>query len=88
MAVYGPGATLFTVGRAGTVQQFDLNSPSIIVANVQHPTSLLPPSPPNSIEEPGATTTSARSITAVPTSESDSSSVPFEVGVSGSEENG
>ncbi|KAG6297195.1 hypothetical protein E4U46_000101 [Claviceps purpurea] len=88
MAVYGPGATLFTVGRAGTVQQFDLNSPSIIVANVQHPTSLLPPSPPNSIEEPGATTASARSITAVPTSESDSSSVPFEVGVSGSEENG
>ncbi|KAG6064988.1 hypothetical protein E4U32_007864 [Claviceps aff. humidiphila group G2b] len=88
MTVYGPGATLFTVGRAGTVQQFDLNSPSIIVANVQHPTSVLPPSPPNSIEEPGATTTSARSITAVPTSESDSSSVPFEVGVSGSEEDG
>ncbi|CCE26909.1 uncharacterized protein CPUR_00378 [Claviceps purpurea 20.1] len=87
MAVYGPGATLFTVGRAGTVQQFDLNSPSIIVANVQHPTSLLPPSPPNSIEEPG-TTTPARSIPAVLTSESESSSVPFEVGVSESEEDG
>ncbi|KAG6275260.1 hypothetical protein E4U47_000991 [Claviceps purpurea] len=87
MAVYGPGATLFTVGRAGTVQQFDLNSPSIIVANVQHPTSSLPPSPPNSIEEPG-TTTPARSTTAVsiPESELESSSVPFEVGVSRDEE--
>ncbi|KAG6087534.1 hypothetical protein E4U15_007766 [Claviceps sp. LM218 group G6] len=87
MAVYGPGATLFTVGRAGTVQQFDLNSPSIIVANVQHPTSSLPPSPPNSIEEPG-TATPARSTTAVsiPESESDSSSVPFELGVSRDEE--
>ncbi|KAG5970106.1 hypothetical protein E4U58_000688 [Claviceps cyperi] len=87
MAVYGPGATLFTVGRAGTVQQFDLNSPSIIVANVQHSTSSLPPSPPNSIEEPG-TTTPARPMTAVPTSESESSSIPFDVGVSESEEDG
>ncbi|KAG6037380.1 hypothetical protein E4U40_005555 [Claviceps sp. LM458 group G5] len=88
MAVYGPGATLFTVGRAGTVQQFDLNSPSIIVANVQHPTSSLPPSPPNSIEEPG-TTMPARSMTAVPASESESSSIPCEVvRVSESEEDG
>lgn len=84
LAVYGPGATLFTVGRAGTVQQFDLNSPSIMVANVQHPTNLLPPSPPNSIEEPG--NKSAHSVTTLHTSESESSSVPFEVGVSESDE--
>ncbi|KAG5979146.1 hypothetical protein E4U55_005496 [Claviceps digitariae] len=85
LAVYGPGATLFTVGRAGTVQQFDLNSPSIIVANVQHPTNLLPPSPPNSIEEPGAAK-SAQSVTTIHTSESESSSIPFELGVSESDE--
>ena len=84
MAVYGPGATLFTIGPNGTVQQFDLNSPSIMVANVQHPTNLLPPSPPNSIEEPG--NKSAHSATTIHTSESDSSSVPFEVGVSESDE--
>ncbi|KAG6026000.1 hypothetical protein E4U41_001381, partial [Claviceps citrina] len=85
LAVYGPGATLFTLGRAGTAQQFDLNSPSIIVANVQHPTNLLPPSPPNSVEEPG-TTKPADSVTTIHTSESESSSVPFEVGVSESDE--
>ncbi|OBS17218.1 hypothetical protein FPOA_12248 [Fusarium poae] len=45
LAVYGPGATLFTLGPKNTVRQFDLNSPAIMVANVQHPTSLLPPSP-------------------------------------------
>lgn len=84
LAVYGPGATLFTVGPNGTVQQFDLNSPSIMVANVQHPITLLPPSPPNSIEEPG--NKSAHSVTTIHTSESESSSVPFEVGVSESDE--
>ncbi|KAI1498053.1 hypothetical protein F5X99DRAFT_341549 [Biscogniauxia marginata] len=51
LAVYGPGATLFTLGANNTVQQFDLNTPSIMVANVQHPANLLPPSPPVSIEE-------------------------------------
>jgi len=50
LAVYGPGATLFTLGANNTVQQFDLNAPSLIVANVQHP-NVLPPSPPVSIEE-------------------------------------
>ncbi|KAJ1338473.1 gem associated protein 5 [Microdochium nivale] len=51
LAVYGPGATLFTLGANNTVQQFDLNMPSVMVNNVQHPANLLPPSPPVSIEE-------------------------------------
>ena len=51
LAVYGPGATLFTLGRNNTAQQFDLNSPPVLVANVQHPANPLPPSPPVSIEE-------------------------------------
>ncbi|RYP09914.1 hypothetical protein DL765_008286 [Monosporascus sp. GIB2] len=51
LAVYGAGATLFTLGANNTVQQFDLNTPSLMVANVQHPANLLPPSPPVSVEE-------------------------------------
>ncbi|KAL8335052.1 hypothetical protein RB598_009313 [Gaeumannomyces tritici] len=51
LAVYGPGASLFTLGANNTVQQFDLNAPAVMVANVQHPANLLPPSPPVSIEE-------------------------------------
>lgn len=51
LAVFGPGATLFTLGRSNTAQQFDLNSPPQLVANVQHPANILPPSPPVSIEE-------------------------------------
>ncbi|KAL2126625.1 hypothetical protein VTI74DRAFT_520 [Chaetomium olivicolor] len=50
LAVYGPGATLFTLGANNTVQQFDLNAPAVVVANVQHPANLLPPSPPISLE--------------------------------------
>jgi len=49
--VFGPGASLFTLGANNTVQQFDLNAPAMQVANVQHPANLLPPSPPVSIEE-------------------------------------
>ncbi|RAL67330.1 hypothetical protein DID88_008090 [Monilinia fructigena] len=33
LAVYGPGATLFTLGPNNTAQQFDLNSPPQMVAN-------------------------------------------------------
>lgn len=51
LAVYGPGAILFTLGANNTVQQFDLNTPSMMITNVQHPANLLPPSPPVSIEE-------------------------------------
>ncbi len=51
LAVYGAGATLFTLGANNMVQQLDLNTPSLMVANVQHPANLLPPSPPVSIEE-------------------------------------
>lgn len=83
VAVYGPGATLFTLGPNGTVQQFDLNSPSIMVANVQHPVSLLPPSPPNSEE---TAERSIHSATTIHTSESDASSIPLEMSVSESDE--
>ncbi|KAJ0125448.1 hypothetical protein J7T55_006794 [Diaporthe amygdali] len=60
LAVYGPGASLFTIAANNTVQQFDLNAPAMMVANVQHPANLLPPSPPVSIEEQekGASTAS------------------------------
>ena len=51
LSVYGPGASLFTLGANNTVQQFDLNAPAMMVANVQHPANLLPPSPPISLEE-------------------------------------
>ena len=51
LAVYGPGASLFTLGANNTVQQYDLNAPAVLVANVQHPANLLPPSPPVSVEE-------------------------------------
>lgn len=51
LAVYGPAAILFTLGANNTVQQFDLNTPSMMITNVQHPANLLPPSPPVSIEE-------------------------------------
>lgn len=84
LAVYGPGATLFTIGPNGFVQQFDLNAPSIMVANKQHPVNQLPPSPPNSIEEPG--NGSVSSATTIHTSDSESSSVPFEMGISESDE--
>ena len=92
LAVWGPGASLFTLGPNNTVQQFDLNSPSIMVANVQHPATLLPPSPPNSIEEPGsksahsATTIHSSTTIHTSTSESESSSVPLDMNISESDE--
>ncbi|RKF59609.1 putative wd g-beta repeat protein [Golovinomyces cichoracearum] len=36
LAIYGAGATLFTLDHNETIQQFDLNSPPQIVANAQH----------------------------------------------------
>ncbi|KAL9096854.1 MAG: hypothetical protein Q9165_000818 [Trypethelium subeluteriae] len=53
IANYGPTATLFTLGRNHTVQQYDLNPAStpILVADVQHVPANAPPSPPNSVEE-------------------------------------
>ncbi|KAJ9632426.1 hypothetical protein H2203_000831 [Taxawa tesnikishii (nom. ined.)] len=53
IANYGPTATLFTLGRNHTVQQYDINpnSSPIQVATVQHMPANTPPSPPNSIEE-------------------------------------
>ncbi|KAI9821977.1 MAG: hypothetical protein M1827_002559 [Pycnora praestabilis] len=50
LAMCGPSATLFTLGRNHTIQQFDLNPPTL-VANVQHLPIIPPPSPPVSIEE-------------------------------------
>ena len=77
--MYGPGATLFTLGRNNTAQQFDLNSPSQLVANVQHPANLLPPSPPISIEEQ-----KKQNAGAAPSGEA--SEVPINVDVSESDE--
>ncbi|KIL85182.1 hypothetical protein FAVG1_11611 [Fusarium avenaceum] len=37
IANYGPYGPLFTLGADNTVQQFDVDHPSIMVANVQHP---------------------------------------------------
>ncbi|KAI9703787.1 MAG: hypothetical protein M1836_007557 [Candelina mexicana] len=52
LAIYGPTATLFTLGRNSTIQQFDLNPPTL-VANVQHLPIIPPPTPPvDSVEEP------------------------------------
>lgn len=82
LAVYGPGASLFTIGANNTVQQFDLNAPAVMVANVQHPANLLPPSPPVSIEEQekGAATTSDSEMGSIQISadisESDEDRVP------------
>ncbi|KAM0251747.1 hypothetical protein ACHAQJ_008022 [Trichoderma viride] len=83
LALYGPGASLFTLGPNNTVQQFDLNSPAIMVANVQHPAGVLPPSPPTSEETGGR---SVHSATTIHTSESESSTIPLEMGVSESDE--
>ena len=80
LAVYGPGATLFTLGRNNTAQQFDLNSPPVLVANVQHPANLLPPSPPVSIEEQKNQNASA------PTAGAGLSSVPINIDISESDE--
>ena len=49
LAIHGPTATLFTLGRDHTVQQFDLNPPAL-VANKHHPPPIPPPSPPVSVE--------------------------------------
>ena len=45
---YGPSATLFTLGRNHTVQQYDLNPNArpMLVQNKQHVPANLPPSPP------------------------------------------
>lgn len=54
---YGPSATLYTLCRNHTVQQYDINpnSTPALVANVKHVPSDVPPSPPHSIEgAPGA----------------------------------
>jgi len=80
LAIYGPGATLFTLGRSNTAQQFDLNSPAQIVANVQHPANLLPPSPPISIEE------QKKQDDPAPTTAVEYSSVPINIDVSESDE--
>ncbi|KAI5863520.1 hypothetical protein GGS23DRAFT_596695 [Durotheca rogersii] len=80
LAVYGPAATLFTLGANNTVQQFDLNTPSQIVANVQHPANLLPPSPPVSIEEQPE-----QGVVIIGTSESDSS-IPLNAEISESDD--
>jgi hypothetical protein len=54
MCNYGPTATLFTVGRNFSIQQYDMNpsnGTATMVANVQHAPANTPPSPPNSLDE-------------------------------------
>ena len=56
IANYGPTATLFTLGRNHTVQQYDLNPNAkapLLVQNVQHVPANLPPSPPTSDGDQG-----------------------------------
>lgn len=51
---YGPTATLFTIGRNFSIQQYDLNpnnGTATMVANVQHAPANTPPSPPSSLDE-------------------------------------
>ncbi|KAI0513114.1 hypothetical protein F5B22DRAFT_647929 [Xylaria bambusicola] len=79
LAVYGPGAMLFTLGANNTVQQFDLNTPAMMIANVQHPANLLPPSPPVSIEE------QPEQGVVIIGAESDSS-IPIDAGISESDD--
>ncbi len=86
LAVYGPGASLFTLGANNTVQQYDLNAPAVMVINVQHPANLLPPSPPVSIEEQDKAAAASAS-TSVSASNSESEiSVRMEGAVSESDE--
>nr|POE51885.1 hypothetical protein CFP56_26092 [Quercus suber] len=64
IAVYGPSATLFTLGRNHTVQQYDITPTStpMQVASVQHVPANTPPTPPTVLEEmknPYATTQAA-----------------------------
>ncbi|KAI1369030.1 hypothetical protein F5Y08DRAFT_335239 [Xylaria arbuscula] len=79
LAVYGPSAILFTLGANNTVQQFDLNTPAMMIANVQHPANLLPPSPPVSIEE------QPEQGVVIIGAESDSS-IPVDTGISESDD--
>jgi hypothetical protein len=53
MANYGPTATLFTLGRNYTAQQYDINpnSAPIQVQSVQHVPANTPPTPPTTLEE-------------------------------------
>lgn len=70
--MFGPGASLFTLCGNSTVQQFDLNAPAQMVANVQHPANLLPPSPPISLEE-------ADNGTSASASQSEAESMPIHI---------
>lgn len=53
LANYGPTATLFTLGRNHTVQQYDVSPMAVPlqVQSVQHVPANTPPTPPTSLEE-------------------------------------
>ena len=53
MSSYGSTATLFTLGRNHSVQQYDItpNSVPMLVAEVQHVPANTPPTPPTTLEE-------------------------------------
>lgn len=53
IASYGPTATLFTMGRNHTIQQYDVSPTSVPlqVQSVQHVPANTPPTPPTTLEE-------------------------------------
>ncbi|SMY27982.1 unnamed protein product [Zymoseptoria tritici ST99CH_1A5] len=53
VANYGPTATLFTLGRNHTVQQYDINPSTapLQVATAQHAPANTPPTPPTALDE-------------------------------------
>lgn len=79
---YGPTATLFTLGRNHTVQQYDLNPNArapLLVQNVQHVPAKLPPSPPTSDGDHG------NKLSAVTAGAADPRAIYFEAESSGEE---
>ncbi|KAF4455921.1 hypothetical protein F53441_1859 [Fusarium austroafricanum] len=82
LAAYGRGDTLFTLGLDNTVHPFDPNPQVVMIANVQHPAKLLPPSPPASKETCDLSATSAANMA----TESEASSIPLDMNISKSDE--
>lgn len=54
VASYGPTATLFTLSRNHSIQQYDItpNQTPVLVAAVQHVPANTPPTPPTMLDEP------------------------------------
>ncbi|KAK4617968.1 hypothetical protein CLAFUR4_12431 [Fulvia fulva] len=81
IASYGATATLFTLGRNHTVQQYDINPSSVPmqVATAQHAPANTPPTPPTTLEEQAKLTARA-SETSLPITFTDTESSADEGG--------